>query len=42
MKFYDIEQNTPEWLELRKGKFTASTFKDLFSKPTTVSYEKAI
>jgi len=42
MKFYDIEQNTPEWVELRKGKFTASTFKDLFSKPTTVAYEKAI
>jgi len=42
MKIHNIEQNTDEWFEVRKGKFTASTFKDLFSKPTTVAYEKAI
>ena len=42
MKFYDVQQNTESWMNLRKKKFTASTFKDLFSKPTTVAYEKAI
>lgn len=26
MKFYDVEQNTPEWDELRLGKATASNF----------------
>jgi len=41
-KFHDIEQNTDEWLELRRGRFTASTFKDLFLKPTTAGFEKAI
>ena len=39
---YDIEQGTEEWLELRKGKFTASTFNDLFAAKTTKGYEKAI
>jgi len=39
---HDIQQNTNEWFELRKGKFTASTFKDLFAKETTATYEKAI
>ena len=24
MKIYNVEQGTPEWLELRKGKMTAS------------------
>lgn len=42
MKWHDIQQNTPEWLELRRGKFTASSFKDLFAKETTATYEKAI
>jgi len=42
MKFHDIEQNTDEWLELRKGKFTASTFKDLMSAESTAGYKNAI
>lgn len=42
MKFYEIEQNTDEWIELRKGKFTASTFKDLMANKNTIGYEKAI
>lgn len=40
--FHNVEQNTPEWLELRKGKFTASMFKDLFAKETTQTYQDAI
>jgi len=40
--FHDINQNTDEWLELRRGKFTASTFKDLFMGAKTAGYEKAI
>jgi len=42
MKFYDIEQGSEEWFELRKGKFTASIFSDLFMGKTTKGYEKAI
>jgi putative phage-type endonuclease len=42
MIFYDIEKNTDEWLKLRQGKFTASTFKDLFMKETTQGYQDAI
>ena len=42
MKWYDIEQNSEEWLELRLGKFTASSFADLFMKKDTATYEKAI
>jgi hypothetical protein len=42
MKFYDIEQNTDQWLELRKGHFTASAFNDLFLKPETATYRKCI
>lgn len=41
-EFFDVEQNTEEWLNLRLGKFTASTFSDLFAKPDTISYKKAI
>jgi putative phage-type endonuclease len=41
-EFHDIQQNTDEWLALRRGKFTASTFKDLFMKETTAGHEKAI
>ena len=41
-KFHNILQNSDEWFQLRKGLFTASTFKDLFSAKTTKSYEKAI
>ena len=42
MKFHDIEQGTEEWFELRKGKFTASAFNDLFMAKSTKGYEKAI
>ena len=42
MIFHDIEQGTQEWLDLRRGKFTASTFKDLFMKETTQGYQDAI
>lgn len=42
MKHYDIEQNSEEWDALRLGKFTASTFADLFMAKTTVGYQKAI
>lgn len=41
-KFINVVQGTDEWLELRKGKFTASTIKDLFMGTTTAGYEKAI
>ena len=42
MKFHNVEQGSEEWFDLRKGKFTASTFKDLFAAKTTKAYEKAI
>ncbi len=42
MKHHDIKQNSEEWLAIRMGKFTASTFSDLFMKPTTATYQKAI
>ena len=42
MIHHDIEQNTEEWLTLRLGKFTASTFSDLFMKKETAGYRKAI
>lgn len=41
-KHHKIDQNTDEWLALRLGKFTASTFKDLFMAKTTIGYQKAI
>lgn len=41
-KFYDIEQNSDEWFEMRCGKFTASTFKKLLMKETTVGFQDAI
>ena len=42
MKYYDIEQGSEQWFELRLGKFTSSTFKNLFAKPTTIAYQKEI
>ena len=42
MKFYDIDQNSDEWIQIRVGKFTASTFGDLFMKPDTKTYQNAI
>ena len=42
MKFYDVTQNSDEWNELRLGKFTASTFNDLFMMPDKIGYQRAI
>jgi predicted phage-related endonuclease len=42
MKFYNIDQNSEEWDGLRLGKFTASTFSDLFMDKKTAGYQKAI
>src|ERR1035437_1796350 len=37
-----IDQNSEEWDLLRLGKFTASTFSDLFMAKSTAGYQKAI
>jgi putative phage-type endonuclease len=42
MIYHDVQQNTDEWLNLRKGKFTASAANDLFLKPDTATYRKCI
>jgi putative phage-type endonuclease len=42
MKYFDINQNSEEWMALRLGKFTASSFGDLFATKTTAQYRKAI
>lgn len=42
MIYYDIEQNSQEWFDLRKAKFTASTFKNLFMATTTQGYQDTI
>lgn len=42
MIHHKVEQNSLEWFDLRKGKFTASTFKDLFMKTDTQGYKDAI
>lgn len=42
MKHYDVLQNEEEWDVLRLGKFTASTFADLFMKKDTKGYKNAI
>lgn len=41
-KFHDIRQNSDEWDAMRLGRFTASTFSDLFMGKSTAGYEKAI
>jgi predicted phage-related endonuclease len=41
MKFH-IEQGTDNWLNLRSGKFTASSIKNLFAKETTAAYQNEI
>lgn len=41
-KFYDVEQNSEEWMQLRLGKFTASSFKQLFAAKSTLDYRKCI
>lgn len=42
MTHHDIPQNTDEWFALRRGRFTCSTFKNLFLKPSTTTYQKEI
>jgi hypothetical protein len=42
MKFYDIDQNSEEWNEVRMAKFTASMHGDLFADKKTATYQKAI
>lgn len=42
MIHHAIDQNSEEWDALRLGKFTASTFSDLFMAKTTAGYKKAI
>jgi hypothetical protein len=42
MIHHDIEQNSEEWYALRIGKFTASSFADLFMAKTTKGYRNAI
>ncbi len=42
MTFHDVQQNSPDWHKLRAGKFTASSFGDLFSAKTTAAYRNAI
>lgn len=42
IKFYDIDQNSEQWDEVRRGKFTASSFSDLFMDKKTAGYQKAI
>jgi putative phage-type endonuclease len=42
MIYHDVIQGTDEWLELRKGKFTASEFSNLFMTKTTAGYQNTI
>lgn len=42
IQHFQIDQNSDEWNELRLGKFTASTFSDLFADRKTATYQKAI
>lgn len=41
-KFHSVDQNSEEWYNLRMGKFTASSFSDLFMGKSTQGYQKAI
>ena len=42
MTIYNVDQGTPEWLELRKGKFTASEFDKIMGKETNQGYKDII
>lgn len=42
MIIHNFEQRSPEWFELRRGKFTGSKFGNLLAKKTTDTYEKLI
>ena len=39
---YDIQQNTPEWIAIKVGKFSASPAADLLMKPTATGYQNLI
>lgn len=41
-KFHDITQNSSDWDKLRKRRFTASGFNDLFMGKTTAGYRDAL
>lgn len=40
--FHNVEQTSDEWFKLRLGRYTASSFKDVFAGKTTAAYKKAI
>ena len=40
--YHKVEQNTDEWLNMRLGRFTASTIKNLLMKVTTKGYQDEI
>lgn len=42
MTIHNIIQGTPEWDTIRRGKFTASAFGDLFMAKSTKGYQEAI
>ena len=42
MIYHKVEQGTEDWLSLRRGKFSASTFKNLFMGKTTQGYQDEI
>lgn len=42
MNYHNVEQNSQEWFDLKRGKFTASMFADLFMKDTTKGYWDAL
>jgi putative phage-type endonuclease len=41
-KRHKVAQNTEDWLNLRQGKFTASTFKALMSDKNTATYKNEV
>jgi len=41
-KHHNVQQNSDEWYELRLGRFTASTFGDLFMGKKTKGYRDAV
>lgn len=42
MTIHGFEQHSPEWYEIRRGKFTCSTLADLFMDKKTKGYNEAI
>lgn len=41
-EFYNVEQGSEVWFMLRCGRITASNFKDMFSKPSTLGFKKLV